>query len=127
MKVYFHDYDKPRQAEKLLRETLKDISHSDDPVTTNGYFGWVKEKMEEALGILRGYIDTDGNERAEDGADVYGGFVRRLDIFDEEQLRTIRDEFAKGLDEADDANDKLDIINVCQRLLGEPEYRHNHQ
>ena len=97
MKVYFHNYDKPIQAEKLLRKTLRDISLSDNPVTTNGYFGWVKEKIEEALSILREYNDSDGtdsNERAEYGADIYGGFVKRLDIFDEEQLCQIRDEFA---------------------------------
>lgn len=115
MKVYFHDYYRAIKAEKMLRETLEDISHSDNPVTTNGYFGWVKDKIEEAVALLREYIDSD-NEKSEEGADVYGGFVKRFDFFDEEQLCQIRDEFAKATGQAD-----KDIVNICQRLLSEPE------
>ena len=122
MKVYFHDYDRAIKAEKMLRETLEDISHSDNPATTNGYFGWVKDKIEEAIAQLREYIDSD-NEKPEDGADVYGGFVKRFDFFDEEQLCQIRDEFAGIIEQTDNANDELDIINVCQRLLDDPEYK----
>lgn len=121
MKVYFHNYDKARKAEKLLWDTLQDIAHSDDPVTTKGYFGWVKEQIQEALGILREYVDGD-NEEPEDGADVYGGFVKRVETFDEEQLCFIRDEFACIMEQTDNANGELDIINVCNGQLGDPTF-----
>jgi len=45
-----------------------------------------------------------------------------MNEFTKEQIEYIRDEFGCIIEQTNNANDELDLINVCQRLLGCPEY-----
>lgn len=48
--------------------------------------------------------------------------MREKTFFTEEQLVYIRDLFGDMIGRTENAHDELGIINVCQRLLGCPEY-----
>ena len=50
------------------------------------------------------------------------GLIKGEDFFDHDQLCYIRDEFACIMEQTNNANDELDIINKCCRLLEDPEF-----
>ena len=114
MKTYKHDYKKASEAERLLTEATKDFVRG---VKDKGYLNASYDKMQTALHTLREYL-TETNEKRDQDGDL----IRTWDTFSEEQLCQIRDEFAGIIDRTENENDELDIINVCQRLLDDPEY-----
>lgn len=77
------------------------------------------ERINEARQLLQEYLAQDNMVKDDDVAD---GWVKASDTFDNDQLCFIRDEFACIMEKNNNANDELDIINKCCRLLEDPEY-----
>lgn len=118
MKSFRHDYEKAEEAERTLNDAIKNLTKGFSKEENRGYLNVAYDQVKIALATLREYL-TEVNERW----DTKGDYVRIADTFTEEQLSQIRDEFAGIIGKTENANDELDVINVCQRLLGDPEYR----
>lgn len=126
MKQYSHDYTKPKKAEQLLHEVQVEMRWQ------NHY--QAQQKINEARQLLQEYLAQDN--MVEDD-DVVDGWVKANDTFSDDQLEDIRDEFVEALErlkgsKSDDdsisraikgvSQNRLEIINVCQRNLCCDEY-----
>lgn len=111
MKVYSHDYTKVSKAEELLYRATR--------LMANDCHQEALRRINEARDVLQQYLNAD-NMVIDD--DVAYGWVKAEDTFEDTQLCSIRDEFGCIIDRTDNSNGELDIINVCQRALGCPEY-----
>lgn len=111
MKIYIQDYSKPSEAETALGAAQQLNAH-DDPIEA-----W--RRIEDARQLLQEYLAQDNMVEDDDVAD---GWVKASDTFDHDQLCMIRDEFACIMEQTNNANDELDIINKCCRLLEDPEF-----
>lgn len=117
MKTYSHDYTKPSKVESLLYEAMQ--------LMAKGCNDSAKDSINEARQLLQEYLAQD-NMVADD--DVADGWVKAKDTFTDEQLDFIRDEFGERLEVTKSSlnglvkQERLDIINVCQRNLHCDEY-----
>lgn len=126
MKQYSHDYRKPSEVENLLYSATR--------LMANDCYDAAKDCINEARQLLQEYLAADNMVEDDDVAD---GWVKANDTFNDDQLVDIRDEFGEALErlkgsKSDDASiaraikgvaeERLDIINVCQRNLYCDEY-----
>lgn len=112
MKVYTENYTLPREIDTLLYEASREMDL--------GFYCEAAENISKARESLKEYLAK--NNKGEDCIDERYGFVKEVDTFDHDQLCFIRDEFACIMERTKNANDELDIINKCCRLLDDPEY-----
>lgn len=110
MKIYIHDYSKPSEADNLLYSALRFME--------KGIYLPAKKHITQASLLLRQYLAGDNLIIDPDAV----GLIKGEDFFDKEQLCFIRDEFACIMEQTNNANDELDIINKCCRLLEDPEF-----
>lgn len=83
-----------------------------------GYYLAAKKRINQASLLLRQYLAGDNLIIDPDAV----GLIKAEDYFDHDQLCFIRDEFACIMEQTNNANDELDIINKCCRLLEDPEF-----
>lgn len=110
MKIYRHDYSKPSEADHLLYKAER--------FWAKGFYLQAKKRINQASLLLRQYLAWDNMIIDRDAI----GFIKAEDYFDKEQLCFIRDEFACIMEQTNNANDELDIVNKCCRLLEDPEF-----
>lgn len=110
MKIYIHDYSKPSEAESLLYSAARFME--------KGIYLPAKKHITQASLLLRQFLAGDNLIIDPDAV----GLIKGEDFFDEHQLAFIRDEFACIMEQTNNANDELDIVNKCCRLLEDPEY-----
>ena len=110
MRIYTHDYTLPRELDILLTEASREMSV--------GCYYEAAEYISKAREALQEYMAKDNLVEDEE----HLGFMKLEDTFDQDQLCFIRDEFACIMERTKNANDELDIINKCCRILDDPEY-----
>ena len=110
MKIYRHDYSKPSEADNLLYKAER--------FWAKGFYLQAKKRINQASLLLRQYLAGDNMIIDRNAI----GLIKAEDYFDEHQLAFIRDEFACIMEQTNNANDELDIINKCCRLLEDPEF-----
>lgn len=112
---YIHNYELPAKAEKKIHEALSKCDNQE-----------AKALIEEAQELLRKYLSQDNVVRA----DAVDSYVKASDTFDDEQRVLIRDTFNEILSYPEgkrfvleSEEDALDIINTCQRIDHNPEFK----
>ena len=110
MKTYIINYTVLSQAEEMAYQAQRTLSRENYGVARR-HINKVREMLQEFLAKDNLVIDRDSI-----------GLIKGEDFFDEHQLAFIRDEFACIMEKTNNANDELDIINNCCRLLEDPEY-----
>ena len=110
MKTYIINYTVLSQAEEMAYQAQRTLSRENYGVARR-HINKVREMLQEFLAKDNLVIDRDSI-----------GLIKGEDFFDEHQLAFIRDEFACIMEKTNNANDELDIINKCCRLLEDPEY-----
>lgn len=110
MKIYIHDYTKVSQAEAMLYKAMQFLK-TRDPGAALCHIQEARKMLQQYLAVDNMIIDRDSI-----------GLIKGEDFFDEQQLASIRDEFACIMEQTNNANDELDIINKCCRLLEDPEF-----
>lgn len=113
MKVYVHDYTKAGEASRLMGEALSEFRKGDGVYRLVGI-----QTLSAAINVLREYLAEDNVQLDRDAV----GYIHQWDTFTADELCQIRDEFGGIIDQTGNANDELDIINVCNRLLEDPEF-----
>lgn len=114
MQQYTNDYTLVSEAESHLHAAQQLEAH-EQPEEAWKHIQDAREKLQQ-------YLSKDN--MVKDG-DVAYGWIKAKDIFDDEQLDHIRDLFGECISknpESPLATDCLNIINVCQRQLGCPEF-----
>ena len=115
MKQYSHDYTKPSEVESLL--------YSAQRLMANECYDAATERINEAKQLLQEYLAQDNMVEDDDVAD---GWVKASQAFtDDEHIDFIRDLFAEQLSKSPTselAEEELEIINTCQRAMGDDEY-----
>jgi len=115
MKTYEHDYTNAKKAARELCEAME--------LHTEAYK--IEEEAYSKLNMAKIHFENYFSslnlipkERSFDSLTL----IPKECLFSKEQLCFIRDEFACIMEKTDNANGELDIINVCQRLLDDPEF-----
>lgn len=115
MQKYTPDYT-------LIQEAM-DCLYSATRLHANECYHDALDRINEARTLLTQYLSQD-NMVPDD--DVYDGWVKRRDAFDDNELDFIRDTMADLLDRISVrpsiADEALAIINHCQRILLCPEF-----
>lgn len=110
MKKYIIDYTKLSLAEEMAYQAQRSLSREN--------YGVALRHINEVRKILQEFLAKDNLVIDRNSI----GLIKEGDTFDEHQLAFIRDEFSCIMEQTNNANDELDIINKCCRLLEDPEF-----
>lgn len=119
MKTYSIDYTLISEAESNL--------YSAGRLLVNDCEDAAAVRIAEARKLLLEFLNGDNMIEDNDTAD---GMVKQLETFDDIQLNLIRKLFSELIvitDYNDIRNKSLDIVNVCQKQLGEDKFENPEQ